>query len=161
MPEEEVKLKPCPFCGATDIEVRKIEGVHPPKFYVACKICQSGTGGNHTAEIEAIGNWNSRPPSGEREHKEGFRERFIEAVIAEVERAYKKHGREQWGRHEFWGVFAEEWEVEMKQAIQQDLPQGEVEKELIQMAAVCLRYFETRDRYREPRQLAAQEGEVR
>lgn len=40
---------------------------------------------------------------------------------------------------------------ELKDAIRGDLPQEEVEKELIQVAAMMLRYFETRDRYREPR----------
>lgn len=71
------------------------------------------------------------------------------AVDRELERAYGKHGAEQWGRHEFYGILAEEVE-ELWEAIRTDAPQSRVEEELTQVVAMCFRYYETRDRYREP-----------
>lgn len=70
-------------------------------------------------------------------------------IVEEVDRAYRKHGRDQWGRHEFLGIILEEFE-EMKQDIMADARQDILEKEIIQVAAMCLRYLETGDRYREP-----------
>ena len=37
------------------------------------------------------------------------REEFISAVLNEVDRAYRKHGKEPWGRHEFYGIITEEF----------------------------------------------------
>lgn len=76
---------------------------------------------------------------------------FLARIVSEVDRAYTKHGDLQWGRHEFYGIIAEEFD-EMWDDIKSDAPQESVEKELVQVAAMCLRYFETRDRYREPRE---------
>jgi NTP pyrophosphatase (non-canonical NTP hydrolase) len=74
---------------------------------------------------------------------------LIASIAGELERAYRKHGTAQWGRHEFYAILKEEVD-ELWDAIKRDLPQEEVEKELLQVAAMCFRYFETRDRYREP-----------
>jgi NTP pyrophosphatase (non-canonical NTP hydrolase) len=68
------------------------------------------------------------------------------AVITELERAYSKHGKDQWGRHEFYAILKEEVD-ELWDAIKADSPIGEVEKEAIQVAAMVFRYLETGDRY--------------
>ena len=67
----------------------------------------------------------------------------------EVDRAYRKHGSAQWGRHEFYAILLEEVD-EVWDAIKQDLPQDELIAEIVQVAAMCLRYTETGDRYRQP-----------
>jgi hypothetical protein len=69
------------------------------------------------------------------------------AIDAELERAYAKHGAEPWGRHEFYAILLEEVE-ELWEAIKDDRPQHEVYAELVQVAAICFRYWETGDRYR-------------
>lgn len=56
---EAEELKPCPFCGG-EAEPCKIEGLHPPQFYIACKKCKAGTGGEHFSEEDASTTWNSR-----------------------------------------------------------------------------------------------------
>lgn len=73
----------------------------------------------------------------------------MDRISAELDRAYDKHGAEQWSRHEFYGIIAEEFE-EMWRDVQSDAPQEQLEKEIIQVAAMCFRYLETRDRKREP-----------
>ena len=77
------------------------------------------------------------------------RRAIVEAISKELERAYSKHGRDQWGRHEFYAILKEEVD-ELWDAIKADHPQGQVVMEAIQVAAMCFRYLETRDRYREP-----------
>lgn len=78
-----------------------------------------------------------------------LREHFLGRIAAELDRAYAKHGKEQWGRHEFYGILKEEVD-ELWADIKSDAAQDVLEKELVQVAAMCFRYFETRDRYREP-----------
>lgn len=68
-------------------------------------------------------------------------------VADELDRAYAKHGRKRWGRHEFYAILKEEVD-ELWDAIKSDAPQENVIKELVQVAAMCFRYFETGDRYR-------------
>ena len=75
------------------------------------------------------------------------RSAFWSAVRDEVDRAYVKHGSEPWGRHEFYAILLEEVE-ETWDAIKCDAPQEIVLGELVQVAAMCLRYWETGDRYR-------------
>lgn len=70
-------------------------------------------------------------------------------IGSELDRAYAKHGREQWGRHEYYAILKEEVD-EMWDAIKKDEPQEELVKEAIQVAAMVFRYLETGDRYREP-----------
>lgn len=74
------------------------------------------------------------------------REDFWNAIKAEVDRAYKKHGSAQWGRHEFYGVMKEEVD-EVWDAIKKNEPNEQLYKEIIQVAAMCLRFLETGDRY--------------
>lgn len=74
---------------------------------------------------------------------------FHKLIDAELDHAYKKHGRQQWGRHEFYAILKEEVD-ELWDAIKTDEPQENVVRELTQIAAMCLRYAETGDRYREP-----------
>lgn len=69
-------------------------------------------------------------------------------IFDELDRAYKKHGAEPWGRHEFYAILKEEVD-ELWDDIKADAPQENVIKELVQVAAMCFRYFETGDRYRD------------
>lgn len=71
----------------------------------------------------------------------------FENVVRELERAYGKHGRAQWGRHEFYAILLEEVD-ELWDAIKADKPQKDVRSEAIQIAAMVFRYLETGDRYR-------------
>lgn len=77
------------------------------------------------------------------------RDKFILEVKTELARAYAKHGSEPWGRHEFYAILLEEVE-ELWDAIKADEPDERVLAELVQVAAMCLRYYETGDRYRGP-----------
>lgn len=78
---------------------------------------------------------------------------LADAIRAELDRAYAKHGREPWGRHEFYAILLEEVE-ELWEAIRHDEPQERVIAELTQVAAMCFRYYETGDRYRGPHRAA-------
>lgn len=71
---------------------------------------------------------------------------IIKQCSDELERAYTQHGREKWGRHEFYGILKEEVD-EVWDAIKNDLPIEELLPEIHQVIAVCLRYLETGDRY--------------
>ena len=75
------------------------------------------------------------------------RTQFFEQVSDELERAYNKHGAEPWGRHEFYAILKEEVD-ELWDAIKTDAPTSDLYDEAIQVAAMCVRYFETDDRYR-------------
>lgn len=72
------------------------------------------------------------------------REVFLTRVKEELDRAYDKHGREPWSRHEFYAILLEEVE-EMWDDIKADKPLEVMLKELIQVTAMCLRYAETGD----------------
>lgn len=71
--------------------------------------------------------------------------------------AWHSNGRLQWGRHEFYAILKEEVD-EVWDDIKADSPQEQLEKEIVQIVAVCLRYFETKDRYREPIESGANNG---
>lgn len=75
--------------------------------------------------------------------------KILEEISRELERAYAKHGREQWGRHEFYAILLEEVD-EVWEEIKADSPQAQLRREIIQVAAMAIRYLETKDRYREP-----------
>jgi NTP pyrophosphatase (non-canonical NTP hydrolase) len=75
-----------------------------------------------------------------------YREDIVAAVDEELDRAYKKHGAPQWGRHEFYGILKEEVD-ELWDAIKGDEPASRVYDEAIQVAAMVFRYLETGDRY--------------
>lgn len=70
----------------------------------------------------------------------------LTAVRDELTRAYAKHGGQQWGRHEFYGILKEEVD-ELWDAIKADEPFSRVRDEAIQVAAMPVRYLETGDRY--------------
>lgn len=72
---------------------------------------------------------------------------FYGKICAELDRAYLKHGKDQWGRHEFYAVLLEEVN-EVWDSIKVDDPETELEKEIIQVAAMCMRFLETGDRYK-------------
>jgi hypothetical protein len=71
---------------------------------------------------------------------------FFKVVEEEVERVYRKHGRDLWGRHEFYGIIKEEVD-EMWDAIKTNKSDDSLAAEIIQVAAMCLRFLETGDRY--------------
>lgn len=75
------------------------------------------------------------------------REDIYARIDAELNRAYAKHGRDQWGRHEFYGILMEEVE-EMFDDIKADAPAEQLEKEIIQVAAMAIRFLNTGDKYR-------------
>lgn len=77
------------------------------------------------------------------------RAQFWRAVCAEIDHSYAKHGREPWGRHEFYAIMREEVD-EVWDEIKGDTPTPDLLKEVVQVAAMCLRYSETGDRYRGP-----------
>lgn len=76
------------------------------------------------------------------------RDLILQVIYKEVERSYKLHGCPRWGRHEAYAIILEELD-EVKQAVFDDLPFVEVYKELIQVAAMCVRYIETEPRFTE------------
>jgi len=85
------------------------------------------------------------------------RQEVITAIESEVDRAYHKHGRDPWGRHEFYGVIMEEI-VEMQDEIFKGgtipFDRNKMIEEIISVAAMCLRYLETGDRYLDAEQPA-------
>lgn len=74
---------------------------------------------------------------------------LYQRVSEQLARAYAKHGRDPWGRHEFYGILKEEVD-ELWGAIKSDASQSELMAELEQIMCVCQRYVETGDRYRGP-----------
>lgn len=70
------------------------------------------------------------------------RTRFLKLVSDEVDRAIKKHGDDRWKRHEFYGIILEEVE-EMWDAIKFDDLDEHLLEEMVQVAAMCLRFAET------------------
>lgn len=70
------------------------------------------------------------------------RDRLRRLIDAELDRAYAKHGKEPWSRHEFYAILLEEVE-ELWDDIKADSPLHVVLKELVQVAAMCQRYAET------------------
>lgn len=75
------------------------------------------------------------------------RREFVAQISAELDHAYKKHGNAPWSRHEFYAILLEEVE-EMWSDIKTDQPTDVVLGELVQVAAMCLRYWETGDSQR-------------
>ncbi len=67
-------------------------------------------------------------------------------ICSELDRAYEKHGSQQWSRHEFYAILKEEVD-EMWDAIKEDASQEDVQAEAIQIAAMVFRYLETGDKY--------------
>ena len=78
--------------------------------------------------------------------KMSLRQLFHTAMDKEIERAYEKHGTELWGRHEFYGILKEEVD-ELWDAIKINANSDKLAEEMIQVAAMCLRYYETGNRY--------------
>lgn len=70
----------------------------------------------------------------------------LERVLDEQKRAETKHGRANWGRHEFYAVMLEEVE-EAWNDIKADARWSQLEKEIVEIASVCLRYLEAGNRY--------------
>lgn len=67
---------------------------------------------------------------------------FLAEIGKELDRAYQKHGSEPWSRHEFYAVILEEFD-ELWEAIKADESDERIKAELIQVAAMCFRFWET------------------
>ncbi len=80
------------------------------------------------------------------------RRQFVAAMLVELDHAYAKHAARPWSRHEFYAIVKEELD-EAWDAIKSDAPMPEVMKEIMQVAAVCLRFAETPESYQGPHQL--------
>lgn len=78
-------------------------------------------------------------------HK-NWRKLILKLIYDEVERSYRLHGCPRWGRHEAYAIILEELD-EVKQAVFDDLPFEDLMKELVQTAAMCVRYLETEPRF--------------
>lgn len=66
---------------------------------------------------------------------------FFAAIEKELERAYAKHGTAPWSRHEFYAILLEEVD-EVWGEIKVDGQSCDLEAEIVQVAAMCLRYVE-------------------
>lgn len=73
----------------------------------------------------------------------GVRSDFFDLMEMELSRAYAKHGSAPWSRHEFYAILLEEVE-EAWIDIKRDAPDIDLLKEIVQVAAMCARYVETR-----------------
>lgn len=67
---------------------------------------------------------------------------LLNLIGAELDRAYAKHGNVPWSRHEFYAILLEEVD-ELWADIKADAPKEQMLKELVQVAAMCFRYYET------------------
>ena len=81
------------------------------------------------------------------QEREAARIRILDDIRAELERAYEKHGADRWGRHEWYAITLEELD-EAWDEVKADADGATLAKEIIQVAAMCIRYLETGDRYR-------------
>ena len=77
---------------------------------------------------------------------------LIHMVNEELQRAYAKHGSEQWSRHEFYGVIREEFD-ELWDDIKNDRPSDVLEKELVQIIAMAIRFWETGNKNKDSGQI--------
>ena len=73
------------------------------------------------------------------------RKDFMRKIANELDYAYAKHGKEQWSRHWFYAILKEEVD-ETWDCIKKDELPDVLEAEIIQVAAMCLRFLETGDR---------------
>lgn len=73
------------------------------------------------------------------------RDIIFTAISEALDHAYYKHGKELWTRHELYGILAEEFE-EVEEAVFTDQSSEKMFEELVQVAAVCVRYLETGNR---------------
>lgn len=132
-------LEPCPFCdGKAEIKECRIN--LEDRMFITCSLCGASSYQRLITDDNVkqllINDWNRRSNN----HS------FVLAVQAELNHAYLKHGREPWGRHEFYAILKEEVD-EVWDNIKADGPMEEIIKELRQIACVCQRYAETGDRY--------------
>lgn len=72
------------------------------------------------------------------------RQHIFDAISKELDYAYTKHSTKPWSRHEFYAILLEEVD-EMWDDIKSDAPQEQLLKEIIQVAAMAVRYLETGD----------------
>jgi len=73
---------------------------------------------------------------------EVLRSEIIRDIEYELDQAYAKHGDTPWSRHEFYGVVKEEVD-EMWDDIKSDADPAILRIEIIQVAAMCIRFLET------------------
>ena len=68
---------------------------------------------------------------------------FLGLVRDELMRAYSKHGSPGWTHHEFYAVLLEEVDELWEEVKKQQRDEGRIVREMIQIAAMCVRHFET------------------
>lgn len=83
------------------------------------------------------------PPPAGTTAQDTEREALFARINAELDRAYAKHGRVPWSRHEFYAVLLEEVD-ELWDDVKADASREHMDKEIVQVAAMCFRYWETR-----------------
>ena len=96
-------------------------------------------------DAESLVTWETLPAATQDEYRRyhhNLRREFLAKLSKELSRAYSKHGAAPWGRHEFYAILKEEVD-ELWDAIKGDETDDRVHDELIQVAAMCLRYYET------------------
>ena len=74
------------------------------------------------------------------------RSEIFDAISKELDRAYSKHGRSPWQRHQFYGIITEEFkemEAEIFKGGTIPFDEESMKKEIIQVASMCFRYLET------------------
>ena len=98
------------------------------------------------ATLARIRGTSGTPPEPPPSPGASARQQMMDAIASELDHAYAKHGRDQWGRHEFYAILLEEVD-ELKDAIWKDRPMSELLAEARQVAAMVFRYVETGDRY--------------
>lgn len=69
------------------------------------------------------------------------RKNIYHEISDELDRAYAKHGKEMWNRHEFYSIMLEEVD-EVWDDIKSNKPFDILRKEIIQVAAMCVRFLE-------------------
>jgi NTP pyrophosphatase (non-canonical NTP hydrolase) len=74
------------------------------------------------------------------------REQIIKNATEQLEKAYEKHGKEEWKRHEFYGILKEEVD-EVWDEIKKDGDAKDLIAEVEQVIAVCIRFLETSSLY--------------
>jgi len=82
----EEKLKPCPACGHTNLEIIEYEE-NPPASYVRCDYCGLQTGPTNEFSPDVVTEWNALPRrlrwTREKPTKKGFY--WFKRILADLE----------------------------------------------------------------------------
>ena len=93
---EEMKLKPCPFCGS-EARFAQEQGYGPNAWMVCCKICCGSTAVDYGSQEEAQEAWNLRP-----EPRQGIEEDEFGLFVYQLLRGCGKElAKEEWTAKHF------------------------------------------------------------